>query len=139
MSRYMEGMVGTVSTYVVQRGDYGPVKIGKSGNPDARLRQLQTGCAEPLNLLGLIHDEGAESELHDAFWAYRLEGEWFRPAPEVVEVLRERYDILVNSPPPAPQRPRLEVVPVTWAQYKELVEMGLASPPRWDPLGKGAA
>jgi hypothetical protein len=66
--------------YFVQRGNRGPIKIGQASDVGARLRDLQCGSAEQLQLRGVIFDEGGtESELHQRFAAYRLEGEWFEP------------------------------------------------------------
>ncbi len=47
--------------------------------PKNRLRQLQTGSASKLHLLGVIVDKASrESELHALFAEDRIQGEWFR-------------------------------------------------------------
>jgi hypothetical protein len=63
--------------YVIGFRDY--VKIGWSQNVVARKTELQTGVPERLKtyaVLNVIRD--MESDLHRRFWAYRLQGEWFR-------------------------------------------------------------
>lgn len=79
-------------TYVVQQGEDGPVKIGKSANIEARLKQLQTGSPHALVLL-LALPVDLERDLQERFGDYRLSGEWF--AADVVEPLLE---YLVGSP-----------------------------------------
>jgi hypothetical protein len=71
VSRVME-------TYVIQRGHAGPVKIGRSLRFAARLVELQTGCAETLEVLHLIEGDH-EAPIHALCAAYRMRGEWFAP------------------------------------------------------------
>lgn len=77
--------------YVVQRGDDGPVKIGHISRVDRlvrRLKEIQTGCAEPLVvrrlLVPAVPAREVEEMLHDWFAQYRLEGEWFEPSRHVM-------------------------------------------------------
>jgi predicted GIY-YIG superfamily endonuclease len=86
--------MSTVYLYVIGR-ERGPVKIGVSVSPNARLAQLQTGCpfqcellhAEPLSNReeALFH----EHEFHEICATKRLSGEWFKmdfdAAKEVIE------------------------------------------------------
>ncbi|GGY71276.1 hypothetical protein GCM10010363_60650 [Streptomyces omiyaensis] len=54
------------------------VKIGTSNNPEKRLKELQTGNPERLEVLWSTHGgRELESALHGAFAAFRVEGEWF--------------------------------------------------------------
>lgn len=55
------------------------VKIGMSVNPRERARKMQVGATEEIELLCAIPG-GADVErnLHAAFEAYRVRGEWFR-------------------------------------------------------------
>ncbi len=56
----------------------GLVKIGRSLDPWARMRHLQTGSAGELKMLAALGgDEMIEAELHDQFHALRVRGEWF--------------------------------------------------------------
>lgn len=63
------------------------VKIGVTSNPSARLANLQTGNAFPLNFafLCVARDNGytIEAKAHELLAQYRLEGEWFDVAPEL--------------------------------------------------------
>ena len=54
----------------------GLLKIGKAYDPDSRLKSLQAGAGEELEMLAVL-DENKEAELHKRFAAYRRRGEWF--------------------------------------------------------------
>lgn len=60
------------------------IKIGKSKDPKARMRELQTGSPYPLDIVGTIrcrdgnHATRLEKELHRYFAEYRMGGEWFK-------------------------------------------------------------
>ncbi len=72
--------------YFIQAGENGPIKIGVSLDPPARLRSMQIGCPCELRLLGSIVGAWvAETVLHEAFNLERLRGEWFRPSPMFLE------------------------------------------------------
>lgn len=79
-------------TYFIQRGDSGPIKIGKSSCPRQRIRDLATASAEPLRLLAVI-DGDHEAELHAKHGEHRMCGEWFVPSAAVLdEVARASAD-----------------------------------------------
>ena len=83
-----QAMTGNNAGYVyfVQRITGGAIKIGFTMNVTERVRQLQTAVEVPLRLLGFMRGAPElETSLHDAFSAYRLTGEWFEPAPELVD------------------------------------------------------
>ncbi len=68
--------------YVIAASENGPVKLGMSGNPERRLKQLQTGHAERLNLYHAepVPEEKAriyERLLHKNIGHNRTHGEWF--------------------------------------------------------------
>ncbi|MEM6471699.1 MAG: GIY-YIG nuclease family protein [Planctomycetota bacterium] len=72
--------------YFIQPKYGGLIKIGyTSKDPVERLRELQTGSSQELELLmtepGTLGDE---KKLHDEFRNYRVRGEWFRPGRELV-------------------------------------------------------
>lgn len=71
--------------YFIQRGNSGPVKVGVAKDPKHRLKQLQTGNAEELKLLGTIPG-GTELEqiLHERFSRDRMKGEWFHPNADIL-------------------------------------------------------
>lgn len=77
--------------YFIQSGDDGPIKIGYSkSNSRTRLRTLQTGSAEKLTLLCEREGHlGHETALHHKLSEYRLDGEWFRPADQVLAAMKD--------------------------------------------------
>jgi len=75
-------LAGAIFIYAIGRED-GPIKIGISANPWARVLDLQTACPFKIEL---IHARecgdrpramGIERTLHRTFEVERLEGEWF--------------------------------------------------------------
>ena len=73
--------------YFIQGCETERVKIGISNNVDQRLKGIQS--SEPLKLLGIIKDGGKklETELHERFKSFRVHGEWFDPAPELLSYI----------------------------------------------------
>ena len=74
--------------YFVQFGDAGPIKIGKSDTDSfpGRFGSLRGGSPVPLRCLGIVmySDGFTESRLHLKFDRFRIQGEWFDPAPELL-------------------------------------------------------
>lgn len=71
--------------YFAQVGTGGPIKIGFSRDVRRRLAALQTGHSERLNVLRVYEgSQDDERSLHQRFAAYRENGEWFAPAPEIL-------------------------------------------------------
>lgn len=84
--------------YFVQSGSGGPIKIGWSQDVDRRMAELQVGNAHRLIFLGKIAGRMEdESATHAKFAHLRMEGEWFRDAPEVHDYVREAVDFLSSS------------------------------------------
>jgi len=92
--------MGHLSTYFIEDKKSRAVKIGKSFNVFARLRQLQTGCANPLSIAMILpigiefmgdckSGEWDEAAMHRRFRKARLAGEWFRMTPEIKTFLEE--------------------------------------------------
>lgn len=82
---------GRMTIYFIRKGEAGPIKIGytASADPSKRMRQLQTGQEDRLILLGSIDGTiDDEQSLHKEFAYYRLEGEWFRSASELVKTVQ---------------------------------------------------
>lgn len=78
--------------YFVQSAEGGPVKIGRSADPSARVASLQTANAHPLRVLATMPGGAAvERTLHRLFERHRVrpDGEWFHPAAEVLAFIRE--------------------------------------------------
>jgi hypothetical protein len=67
-----------------------PVKIGFSANPNLRKKSYNCG-PYPVEWIGAWEGtRGDEREIHERFSFYRLTGEWFDPAPELLLMIQER-------------------------------------------------
>jgi hypothetical protein len=74
--------------YFVRKGSSGPVKIGKTTSMKSRLSQLKTASDEPLEVLATINGyTNEEKELHSKFSHIRLEGEWFKSEPSLLQFI----------------------------------------------------
>jgi len=75
--------------YFIQQGADGPIKIGyTTGTISIRVNQIQTACHEKLTLLGTMDgDANKKRLLHAFFHAHKLHGEWFEPAPMVLNYI----------------------------------------------------
>lgn len=81
--------------YFLSHGTDGPVKIGFTGGRDPlpRIRQLQTGSPEELNLLGAVEAYAStEQAIHAFLNTHNVRGEWFdrEPALRLMERLQNR-------------------------------------------------
>ena len=66
-----------MKTYLIRAEGTHLVKIGKSRDPNKRLKTLQTGSPHRL-VIERVWDSDVEAELH-AMWSHRrTQGEWFR-------------------------------------------------------------
>ena len=79
----------TTEVYFIRAADgVGPIKIGVSGCPELRRRQLSSDLKTPLTILatapGTFRDE---RRLHLRFAEYRVSGERFSTSPPVMEAL----------------------------------------------------
>lgn len=77
--------------YFLQAFDGGPIKIGRSRTPEARLRAIQGNSPVPLDLICKIPgDEVVEQTLHRVFASGRLHGEWFdENTPHLAHLIEE--------------------------------------------------
>lgn len=75
--------------YFIQEGKSGPIKIGFTiNNIKSRLADLQVGNSRKLYVRAYFDgDKYDEKELHYVFGKYRLNGEWFTPAPEILKFI----------------------------------------------------
>jgi hypothetical protein len=65
-----------------------PIKIGRSVATGKRFKMLQCGSPYALTCLGLLYGEGHfEPTWHLRFAEQRMFGEWFRPSPELLNVI----------------------------------------------------
>ena len=76
--------------------DFDRVKIGHcNSNLYTRQKQIQTGCPDPIKLLGVIlcrdkeDMEKCEMDLHKRFKEHNTVGEWFRIAPEISDYIQK--------------------------------------------------
>ena len=64
--------------YFIQSSNKGEIKIGRSKNPEKRLRNLQTGNPNKLRIVASLEGLGwREKDLHDQLKKWRGSGEWF--------------------------------------------------------------
>lgn len=77
--------------YFIQSGSAGPIKIGYTASSvGRRLATLQTAHPEKLTLLAHVAgDRAKEKALHSRFESHRLEGEWFNPDHEILNMIEE--------------------------------------------------
>lgn len=68
------------------------IKIGYSKNPNKRIKQLNTGNAKKLMLIGYMNgDKNKEKELHCQFSQDRSNGEWFSPSDELLDFINIKF------------------------------------------------
>jgi len=76
--------------YFIQSENDGAIKIGITKDIKKRLKALQTSNPYKLNLLYSINGgKSLEDNLHNKFKQYRLNGEWFEPAQEILDYIEE--------------------------------------------------
>lgn len=78
--------------YFIQAQVTGLIKIGIALKPRERLAALQIGSPDKLVLLGVVRQPGAravERALHAAMKEHRSHGEWFRPAPALLQYIAD--------------------------------------------------
>jgi len=82
--------------YFIQAATGGPVKIGYSAKPYARLATLRSGSAGDLRIVAFTPG-GVEEErmLHRLFARHRIRprGEWFHPAPAILALIAELAEV----------------------------------------------
>lgn len=71
--------------YFIRAGDTGPVKIGWSHNPVARIRALDEGSPVPLQIIRLVDgNHQIERALHRRYRSLKLRREWFLYCPTMM-------------------------------------------------------
>ena len=86
------------SIYFIQSKE-GAIKIGVSSEPNKRLKALQTGHHEKLEIMSTMGFEDRidayelEYKLHCIFSHLNITGEWFRPAEDLLYLIQNFYDI----------------------------------------------
>lgn len=88
--------------YFIQAGENGPIKIGRSEDPQKRLEQLQVGNHQKLSIIWICENEQYEDDcefesiLHDIFKEYKLRGEWFRWCKQVEKYI-DKYCVVFEG------------------------------------------
>lgn len=76
--------------YFIKGNVTGNIKIGFSMHPEKRVKQLQTGAGEKLELLCKIQgSQSKERELHRKFKKQHIHGDWFHPSPELESLIHD--------------------------------------------------
>ncbi len=80
-------LTGRSWVYFAQRGDDGPIKIGRTRQLADRMAALRSTQPEEMNLIGKLPEVViSEARSHILFRHLRMRGEWFQPAPEILEL-----------------------------------------------------
>ncbi len=71
------------------------IKIGVSKTPAARLKTLQVNSPTKLAIVGILPNIGLEGEarLHEYFNDFVIRGEWFEPAPALLEFIKTHIEV----------------------------------------------
>lgn len=76
--------------YFLRSGARGPIKIGKARDVQRRVDEIKAGNPYELRVLAVMPGGRAEErELHERFAHLRLRGEWFRPAAELRDFVKQ--------------------------------------------------
>jgi hypothetical protein len=77
--------------YFVREDKSGNIKIGRSWNPDDRVRKFKTGSSSGLTMLGVIAGGWRERDIHKQFADTRIRAnsEWFSSSDELLRFIRE--------------------------------------------------
>lgn len=84
MTHYRAWKEGCFVYFIKPVGKPGPIKIGCSQTPDARLESINAWAPYPLEMLVSISGSfELERRLHTCFSAFHSHGEWFHPSDEL--------------------------------------------------------
>jgi hypothetical protein len=85
MSRQTKKREAAGVVYFIREKGTGCIKIGKTTDVRGRIKGLQTGSPQGLQLLAVVPGyTEVEERLHRRFAADRVSGEWFRPSSELL-------------------------------------------------------
>lgn len=80
------------SLYLIKDTYNDRLKIGRSINPQKRIKQLQTSNSGSLEILFIVNGRGHEEEsLHRKFNELRICGEWFVNDDTIIEYFKNTY------------------------------------------------
>lgn len=85
-----------MKTYFIQAVSGGPIKIGKAFLPKARLKDLQIGNPEELQLVGVL-GEDREEALHRQFREERIRGEWFEATERLRNYIKRNTEQVLHA------------------------------------------
>ena len=90
------------SVYFMRDPDTGSIKIGKAKNPEQRLRTFQTANPNIEILATVPGYTKLENQLHRKFADSRIfhNREWFHPAPEILDYIRNSSFKIKQRPMP---------------------------------------
>ena len=89
--------------YFIQAENGGPIKIGTTKDIAGRLKGLQTSTPYLLKVLTLIPGtQRREQAIHERLDKYRVRGEWFEDAPEVLELMKQWSEKYPHTPKATP-------------------------------------
>lgn len=78
-----------MSVYFIRSGNF--IKIGYADDPHRRLKQLQTGNPQKLELIGHVDgDMSTEAHIHGLFSDFRVKGEWFELTSDIMAYVESR-------------------------------------------------
>ena len=78
-----------MAVYFIRSGNF--IKIGYADDPHRRLKQLQTGNPQRLELIGHIDgDMSTEAHIHGLFSDFRVKGEWFELTTDIMAYVESR-------------------------------------------------
>jgi predicted GIY-YIG superfamily endonuclease len=88
--------------YLIQCEATGNTKIGRSKNPEERIKSLQTSNAGKLRIISKIvcNDGDAhllEQRLHKEYKDKRLHGEWFKLTRDDIEIISKKKFISMRT------------------------------------------
>lgn len=85
MSQQVKKREAAGVVYFIREKGTGCIKIGKTTDVRGRIKGLQTGSPQGLQLLAVVPGyTEVEDRMHRRFAAHRVSGEWFRPAAELL-------------------------------------------------------
>lgn len=76
--------------YIIRDLDFAALKIGRSINPESRLKSLSTSSANRMEIVKVYPEMGCwEEEVHNALKAagLHIRSEWFTDDPKVIELV----------------------------------------------------
>lgn len=81
--------------YFFQYEENGPIKIGRSIQWEERLKEVQLYCPYDVKVLAILESVDiayVETTFHKYLAKHRMQGEWFAPHTDVLEVIKHIND-----------------------------------------------